>query len=117
MTGEDFERYLGDLLFRLGWSVERTQRSRDGGIDLKALKTDRVGIETRLYVQCKNRRAPVSVEIERELNGVLEPTVQGVVASQSAFTADARRFAEVRGIQLWDGPHLAALADLQDESS
>jgi len=116
MTGEEFERYLGDLLRRLGWSVEPTQRSRDGGIDLKALKTDRVGIETRLYVQCKNQRAPVSVEIVRELNGVLEPTVQGIVASPSGFTADARRFAEVCGIQLWDGPHLAALADLQDES-
>ena len=90
MTGEEFERYLGDLLRRLGWSVELTQRSRDGGIDLKAAKSDRVGIETRLYIQCKNQQAPVSVEIVRELNGVLDPTVQGVVAAPSGFTADAR---------------------------
>ena len=110
MTGEEFERHLGDLLRRLEWSVEPTQRSRDGGIDLKAAKIDRVGIETRLYVQCKNQGAPVSVEIVRELNSVLDPSVQGVIASPSGFTADARRFAEERGIRLWDGAHLAALA-------
>ena len=109
LTGEEFERYLGDLLRRLGWSVEPTQRSRDGGIDLKAAKLDRVGIETRFYVQCKNQAAPVSVEIVRELNGVLEPNVQGVVAAPAGFTADARGFAESRGIQLWDGAHIASL--------
>ncbi len=117
MTGEEFERYLGDVLARLDWSVELTRRSRDGGIDLKAVKIDRVGIETRLYVQCKNQGAPVSVEIVRELNGVLDPAVQGVVAAPSGFTADARRFAAERGIQLWDGEHLATLAQqLQPDS-
>ncbi len=117
MTGEEFERYLGDVLARLDWSVELTRRSRDGGIDVKAVKIDRVGIETRLYVQCKNQGAPVSVEIVRELNGVLDPAVQGVVAAPSGFTADARRFAAERGIQLWDGAHLATLAQqLQPDS-
>jgi SNF2 family DNA or RNA helicase len=110
MTGEEFERYLGDLLRQLEWSVEVTQRSRDGGIDLKAVKVDRVGIETQLYVQCKNQGTPVSVEVVRELNGVLNPAVQGVVAAPSGFTADARRFAAERGIQLWDAEHLATLA-------
>jgi SNF2 family DNA or RNA helicase len=109
MTGEEFERHLRDLLVLLDWSVELTRRSRDGGIDLIATKVDRVGIETKLYVQCKNQAAPVSVETVRELNGVLDPTVQGVVASPSGFTADARAFADARGIQLWDADHLAAL--------
>ena len=59
MTGEEFEHYLGNLLRHLDWSVEVTQRSRDGGIDLRAVKIDRVGIETRLYVQCKNQGPPV----------------------------------------------------------
>ncbi|MHB1242581.1 MAG: SNF2-related protein [Gaiellaceae bacterium] len=118
MTGEEFERYLGDVLGRLEWSVELTRRSRDGGIDLKAAKIDRVGIETRLYVQCKNQGAPVSIEIVRELNGVLDPAVQGVVAAPSGFTAEARRFAAERGIQLWDAEHLEALSgQLQPDSS
>lgn len=112
MSGEEFERYLGDLLRRLGWSVELTPPSRDGGIDLRISKVDAVGIETRLYIQCKNQQAPVSVDVVRALNGVLDPTIQGVVAAPGGFTADARVFAEDRGIQLWDAPHLDALAKL-----
>src|ERR1019366_7086011 len=61
MTGAKFERYLADLLRRLDWSVELTPPSRDGGIDLKAKKRDRIGVETTLYVQCKNQSSPVSV--------------------------------------------------------
>jgi len=111
MSGVEFERYLADLLRRLGWSIELTPEARDGGIDLRAKKADQIGIETVLYVQCKNQAAPVSVEIVRELKGVLDPNVQGVVAAPSGFTADARRFAGHAGIQLWDGEHLARLAE------
>jgi hypothetical protein len=111
MTGEEFERFLADVLRRLDWSVELTTRSRDGGIDLRAEKVDTTGVPTQLYIQCKNQRAPVSVEIIRELNGILEPNVRGVVASPSGFTADARAFAESRGIPLWDEPHLRKLLD------
>ena len=88
-----------------------TPEARDGGIDLLAKKADQIGIETVLYVQCKNQAAPVSVEIVRELKGVLDPNVQGVVAAPSGFTADARHFAGHAGIQLWDGEHLARLAE------
>ena len=112
MSGEEFERYLGDLLRRLGWSVDLTPPSRDGGIDLRVSKADAVGIETRLYIQCKNQQAPVSVDVVRALNGVLDPTIQGVVAAPGGFSSDARVFAEDRGIQLWDAPHVDALAKL-----
>jgi restriction system protein len=110
MTGVEFERYLAGVLRRLEWSVELTPDSRDGGVDLIARKQDQVGIETRLYVQCKNQRAPVSVEVIRELRGVLDPNVQGVVAAPSGFTADARQFAERSEVWLWDGDHLTKLA-------
>ncbi len=110
MTGAEFERYLADLLRRLGWSVELTPETRDGGIDLRASKRDQVGIETNLYIQCKNQAVPVSAEVIRELKGVLEPNVQGVVAAPTGFTADATRFAENAGIWLWDENHLAMLA-------
>lgn len=111
MTGVEFERYLADLLRRLGWSVELTPESRDGGVDLRATKRDPIGIETTLFIQCKNQAGPVSVEIVRELSGVLESGVQGVVAAPSGFTADAQSFAQRRGIQLWDGEHLGRLAE------
>jgi hypothetical protein len=110
MTGAEFERYLADVLRRLDWSIELTPESRDGGIDLKATKRDQIGIETQLYIQCKNQGSPVSVEVVRELRGVLDPNVQGVVAAPSGFTADARHFAQVAKIQLWDGDHLSRLS-------
>jgi SNF2 family DNA or RNA helicase len=110
MTGSEFERYLADLLRRLEWAVELTPESRDGGIDLRATKRDQIGIQTSLYVQCKNLASPVSVEVIRELKGVLEPNVQGVVAAPSGFTIDAKRFAEQAGVWLWDGDHLSKLA-------
>jgi len=112
MSGEEFERYLADLLRRLGWKVELTPRSRDGGVDLIATKADIIGVEERLLIQCKNQATPVGVEVVREMQGILEGTAKGVVASPSGFTADAKAFAATRGLQLWDGDHIAKLSDL-----
>ena len=64
-----------------------------------------VGGEIVLYIQCKNYVVPVGVEHIRQLNGVLpksKPGSQGVVTCPAGFTQDARRFAEERGIALWD---------------
>src|SRR5581483_1895170 len=116
MSGEEFERYLADLLRRLEWEVDLTPRSRDGGVDLVATKVDVTGVEERLLIQCKSQAAPVGVEVVRELQGVLEGTAKGVVASPSGFPADATAFARARGIQLWDGDHLASLAELGNRS-
>jgi hypothetical protein len=117
MSGEEFERYLADLLRRLGWKVNLTPASRDGGVDLVATKVDVTGVEERLLIQCKNHTAPVGVDVVRELQGVLEGTAKGVVACPSGFTADATAFARARGIQLWDGDHLDRLARLGTRSS
>jgi SNF2 family DNA or RNA helicase len=117
MSGKEFERYLADLLRRLGWKVNLTPASRDGGVDLVATKVDVTGVEERLLIQCKNHTAPVGVDVVRELQGVLEGTAKGVVACPSGFTADATAFARARGIQLWDGDHLDRLARLGTRSS
>lgn len=113
LSGEEFERYLADLLRQLGWTVKTTPRSRDGGIDLVATKLDLTGVEERLFIQCKNQTSPVGVEVVRELQGVLEGIVKGVVASPSGFTADASTFAGARGVQLWDGDHISRLAEMR----
>jgi SNF2 family DNA or RNA helicase len=109
MSGEEFEAHVAGVLRRYGWSVEVTGRTRDGGVDLIARRIDEVGVESVLYVQCKNHVAPVGVEVVRELNGILDPGVRGVVVCPSGFTREAKAFAEQRGIQLWDGPHLRKL--------
>lgn len=102
--GLDLERRCADLLRQLGWSVQETPRSRDGGVDLIADRIDEVGIEHRLFVQCKDYARPVGVEVVRELLGVIPPgqSVRAVLAAPSGLTADADHLARQRGVILWD---------------
>lgn len=105
MNGIEFEHHLKGLLERWGWNVEITPPSRDGGVDLIARGADNLGLETVVYVQCKNTAAPVGVEIIRELNGVLvtkEPGARGMVVCPAGFSAEALRFARNLRIELWD---------------
>jgi SNF2 family DNA or RNA helicase len=119
MGGVQFENHVQRLIERRGWHVQTTPLSRDGGIDLIATRTDNLGIEVTLYVQCKNHVAPVTVETIRELNGAMrqQPGSRGVVACPSGFTADARGFAVDRGIALWDRHTLFELENDAEESA
>ena len=113
MSGRDFEQHVKSLLEHRGWTVETTPLTRDGGIDLRARRLVDVGGEAVLYIQCKNYQSPAGVEVIRQLNGVLpkhEPGSRGVVVCPSGFSADARSFAEGRGILLWERQHLFELS-------
>jgi hypothetical protein len=113
MTGVEFEEYLRTLLMKRGWAVETTPVTRDGGIDLKAVRTADVEGLTTLLIQCKNHAQPAGVDVVRALAGVLPPSapaVRGVVACTGGFTSDSRAFAQQRGILLWDRSELSRLA-------
>jgi superfamily II DNA or RNA helicase len=110
--GLPLERRVAELLRRQRYTVEETPRTRDGGIDLIATKTDSVGARTRLYIQCKEMARPVGVEAVRSLNGVLPQgghSVTGVLVCPVGFTAEAQAFAAARSIQLWDAARLDAM--------
>jgi superfamily II DNA or RNA helicase len=112
-SGASLEDRVADLLARQGYQVQRVGGRSDGGVDVIAEKQDAVGTRTRLYVQCKETREPVGVEVVRSLYGVLPPGDRGVtavVASPAGFTADARSFADARQVQLWDAARLQQLA-------
>jgi len=109
MSGIEFEQYVKNLLERKGWTVETTPPTRDGGIDLIANRTVEMGVDIKLYIQCKNHASPVGVETIRQLNGVLpkhQPGSRGVVVCPSGFSADARVFANDREILLWERQQL-----------
>lgn len=115
MAGEEFEQWLGELLEAQGFRVQRTKRSRDGGIDLLATKTDLIGILNKLYVQCKNHSEPVGVQVIRELRGVVPDREAGttpVVACPAGFTRDAIEFAGSNGVLLWSAEELEHIAHL-----
>lgn len=111
-TGLELEERCATTLRVNGWSVEKTPRSRDGGVDLVATRFDEIGLEQKIYVQCKDHARPVGVEVVRELLGVI-PTgssIQAILAAPAGVTADAARLAGNRGVKIWDE---ATLSDLE----
>jgi superfamily II DNA or RNA helicase len=112
-TGIALEAQVAALLQGQGYRIDRAGGRGDGGIDLIAEKSDPVGAPRRLFVQCKDTGHPAGVEVVRDLNGALPPgdrSITGVVVCPAGFTADARSFAALRQIDLWDADRLAALA-------
>lgn len=114
MSGVEFETYVQRLLQRKSWIVETTPITRDRGIDLIARRRDEVGVETTLYIQCKNHAAPIGVEVARALNGALPKQLsgaRGVLVCPSGFTASTIAFAKERDLTLWDRHQLFTLAN------
>lgn len=112
MTGREFEEWAEQLFRRLGFLVELTPASRDGGVDLIARQRDVVGVETVLYIQCKNYASPVGVEPVRALVGCLPPSEPGARAAMvcpGGFTAEAMKYGSQRGVQMVDHEGLAVL--------
>jgi len=110
-TGLDLEARCARILERRGWKVERTPRSRDGGVDVIGSRNDEVGIEQFIYVQCKDHVRPVGVQLVREFIGAL-PTgvnVYAVLASPAGLTSDAQQVAKDRGVIVWDEGKLSEL--------
>lgn len=108
MSWREFEELVGETFRRRGFAVERRGGDGpDGGVDLAL----RLGGDSYL-VQCKQWKArSVGVATVRELYGVMaaEGAVGGFVVASGDFTAEARRFAEGRAIELVATPTLLAL--------
>ena len=114
MTGREFEEWIGDLFRQLGFSVELASASCDDGADLVARSRDVAGVETTLYVQCRNQVLPIGIEPMRALAGCLsggEPGGWAVMICPSGFTADASALGTRRGVQLIDAMGLMTLKE------
>ncbi len=95
-TGYAFEEFLKVYLEKIGLDeVSVTQRSRDGGIDLKARRNGVGGLsgadEVDYCVQAK-RNAPnstISVSKIRELKGIIQSGQKGLFITTAKFSNDA----------------------------
>jgi len=90
-----FEELVAAMFRSMGYEVEITPRSKDGGRDLLAFQKTGVGTLVTL-VECK-RFSPdrkVGVSLVRSLYGVVEHerASHGVLATTSSFTRGARNF-------------------------
>jgi restriction system protein len=106
MTWREFEQVVGEYFRRKGFSVTETGGGgADGGVDLIASQG-----KDQYYVQCKQWKArQVGVATVRELYGVMaaNTVTGGYVVTSGVFTAEARRFAAGREIQLIEGKELS----------
>ncbi len=95
-TGYAFEEFLKEYLLKMGLDeVEVTQRSRDGGIDLKAIRKGVGDFSdadiTNYYVQakCYKLNHKVNVHDIRELKGITPFGHKGMLITTSSCTKDA----------------------------
>jgi len=108
MSWRAFEMLVGEAFRRQGYAVEETGLGgADGGIDLLLRKEGKT-----VLVQCKQWRSrQVPVTVVREMFGLLaHHNANGVIiVSTGDYTADARRFAMGKPIELINGDQLLAM--------
>lgn len=97
-TGYDFEEFLKEYLIKMGLDeVQITQKSRDGGVDLKAIRKgvgDFSDIDTvNYFIQAKRYalKTKINVKIIRELKGTIPFGYKGMLICTSDFTDEAKK--------------------------
>ncbi len=98
-----FEELVAYIMEKHGYEVTLTQQSRDGGIDIFALKNEGFG-NILTIVDCKKYSAtnPVGIAAVRSMYGTLqiESASHGIIATTSRFTRDAYNLAQEYKYQL-----------------
>ncbi|MFE4457831.1 restriction endonuclease [Nocardia tengchongensis] len=91
LSPRDLEILAAALFRRLGYAVELTPPSADGGRDVIATKTGQ-GQNELLEIECKTHTRPVGVDIARQLQGVVARSGanRGVLITIGRFTRGAR---------------------------
>lgn len=101
-----FEQVVAEIFRRMGYQVEVTKTTRDGGIDIVGI--GRIGeVEHKLFVECKRKDPgnPVGVDIVRSLYGVHQGRSganKSVIVSTTGFTKDAEGFATQETRSSWE---------------
>ena len=95
LEDREFEIVMAEIYSKLGYKVEITKATRDGGKDIIIRKPEILG-DFVYYVECKKYAAKrhIGVGIVRQLVGtVLTDKVNGgILATTSYFSPDAKRF-------------------------
>lgn len=97
LSPRKFEELVAYLMEKQGYEVTLTKQSRDGGVDIFALKRDGFGSFLTI-VDCKkySENNPIGIDLVRTMYGTLniEKASHGVIATTSRFTKDAKVMAE-----------------------
>lgn len=103
ISPREFEILLSELLRDMGWEVELTKQTRDGGADILAYLNTEVG-RLLCLVEAKHYREDrkVGVDLVRSLYGTLfdAQANSAMLVTSSSFTADAQEFQRKHEYQL-----------------
>ena len=95
-TGYDFEDFLKVYLEKLGLDeVKVTQKSKDGGIDLTAIRpgvgsfSDADILNYYVQAKCYKPDTTISVKVVRELKGTIPFGNKGILITTAKFSKDA----------------------------
>lgn len=103
LTSREFEKLLSDLLQDMGWEVELTKQTRDGGSDILAYLNTDVG-RLLCLVEAKHYREDrkIGVDLVRTLYGTLcdAQANSAMLVTSSSFTVDAKEFQQRHKYQL-----------------
>jgi restriction system protein len=103
LTPRQFEELLTDLLRDMGWDVELTKQTRDGGSDILAYLNTEVG-RLLCLVEAKHYREDrkIGVDLVRTLYGTLcdAQANSAMLVTSSSFTSDAKIFQQKHQYQL-----------------
>jgi hypothetical protein len=95
VEAREFEALIADVLDGLGYEVELTQRTRDGGRDIIAIGNRSIA-SSKYLIECKRYSAKRTVGIApvRSLYGVVadEGATKGIIVTTSSFTKPAHEF-------------------------
>lgn len=95
LTPRKFEELVAELFRDMGYDVELTPATKDGGFDIRAVRKTEVGVGL-YFIECKRYTTPnkVGVKIVRSLYGIVasEKATAGVVVTTSFFTRGAFNF-------------------------
>jgi restriction system protein len=115
MDPTEFEELIARLLAEIGFeNIEVTQRSKDGGIDVRGTLVVGDVIRTRMAVQVKRWQPKNRVQSQtvQQIRGSLGTHEQGLIITTSDFTAGARTEAarpNAVPVALMNGEQLVAL--------
>lgn len=110
LSGIEFENICKTLIEKMGFEVETTKASGDGGIDLIAISHQPL-FEGTYIIQCKRYSGSVGEPIIRDLYGVVTAyrANKGILITTGSFTKSAIEFAYGKQLELIDGKKLNSL--------
>ena len=110
VTPIEFERICAELIKKMGFEVETTKITGDGGIDIIAYNEQPM-TAGKYIVQCKRYGGSVGEPIIRDLYGTTMGVNanKGILLTTGTFTKSAQEFAKNKQIELIDGKMLESL--------